>query len=205
MGGAVPAERPLSRATSVVSLGHTQNPPKQQNVVNPSNNISNLVKNGISDQNLLPLLAANLSNNNSNNNNLATLLSNANNNFVSKLANNLANNNNNTPNNPNSISSPNTFLTNLNSLAAANVNVTNHNAASQNHNAAIDLTHRNMLSMQNSLLPVEVQQVFLNQLASGKLNNNVSKSVRKDAAFLAKQLEKQVNEKKMNELREKEN
>merc|ERR1712150_238227 len=42
-------------------------------------------------------------------------------------------------------------------------------------------------------------------LASGKLNNNVSKSVRKDAAFLAKQLEKQVNEKKLSESREKSN
>lgn len=55
-----------------------------------------------------------------------------------------------------------------------------------------ETNHRNLLSLQNSLLPVEVQQVFLNQLASGKLNQNVSKSLRKDAAFLAKQLEEQV-------------
>lgn len=58
--------------------------------------------------------------------------------------------------------------------------------------AANEQTQRNLMSLQNSILPVEVQQVFLNQLASGKLNQNVSKSLRKDAAFLAKQLEKEV-------------
>ena len=64
-----------------------------------------------------------------------------------------------------------------------------------------EANHRNLLSLQNSLLPVEVQQVFLNQLASGKLNQNVSKSLRKDAAFLAKQLEKQVQSSKSGEVK----
>lgn len=55
---------------------------------------------------------------------------------------------------------------------------------------------RNMLSLQNSLLPIEVQQVFLKQLSAGKLNSNVSREVREDAAKLAKELEKKVKVKK---------
>ena len=70
-------------------------------------------------------------------------------------------------------------------------------SGNSNNNSILNNERALSLSMHNSLLPLEVQQVFLNQIANGKLGNgNTSKALRKDAAILAKQIEQQVKEQK---------